>query len=146
MLRQTYGKGPISSKSSYMHHPTDRIEHTTTSRETLAGTRHSSIGLAWRIDLSIHRTTSERSLTSRGWNPIYLNGSTMKNRSDDPSLHKRTLLEEQWLEPEISQWVHHGGSIRRSIAPQANAPWGAMAGTRNISMGPPSWIIMSGWT
>ena len=28
---------------------------------------------------------------------------------------------EHWLEWEIAQWVHHEGSIRRSIAPWANA-------------------------
>ena len=28
---------------------------------------------------------------------------------------------EHWLEREIAQWVHHEGSIRRPIAPRANA-------------------------
>ena len=36
---------PISSKGSfYMHHPTDRIAHTSTFVESLAGTRNSSMG------------------------------------------------------------------------------------------------------
>ena len=28
---------------------------------------------------------------------------------------------EHWLKQEIAQWVHHEGSIRRPIAPSANA-------------------------
>ena len=32
-----------------------------------------------------------------------------------------TPVVEHWLEREIAQWVHHGGSIRRPIAPWANA-------------------------
>ena len=32
-----------------------------------------------------------------------------------------TPVIEHWLEREIAQWVHHGGSIRRPIAPWANA-------------------------
>ena len=66
---------------------------------------------------------------------------------------------EHWLEREIAPWVHHEGSIRRPIAPWANAltVWlwntqimkevshcytsrGALVGTRNSSMGPP-WRI-----
>ena len=30
-------------------------------------------------------------------------------------------LVEHWLERKIAQWVHHEGSIRRPIAPLANA-------------------------
>ena len=47
-----------------MHHPTDRITHTTafvTSRGALAGTRNSSMGPPWRIDPTTHRTMSEHS-------------------------------------------------------------------------------------
>ena len=48
-----------------MHHPTDRITHTTwpllTSRGGLAGTRNSPMGPPWRIDPMTHRTMSERS-------------------------------------------------------------------------------------
>ena len=80
-----------------------------------------------------------------------------------------TPFVEHWLEREIAQWVHHEGSIRQHIAPRANAlttelhlapdiRWrvhilkdstyhglcytsrGALAGTRNSSMGPP-WRI-----
>ena len=72
----------------------------------------------------------------------------MKDRSDDQSHHERTLLPwsyiSLWLEQEIAQWVHHEGSIRRPIAPWANAPTMelhlALTGTRNSSMGPP-WRI-----
>ena len=32
-----------------------------------------------------------------------------------------TPVVEHWLEGEISQWVHHEGSIRRTIASWANA-------------------------
>ena len=32
-----------------------------------------------------------------------------------------TPVVEHWLEREIAQWVHHEGSIRRPIAPLANA-------------------------
>ena len=32
-----------------------------------------------------------------------------------------TPVVEHWLEREIAQWVHHKGSIRRPIAPRANA-------------------------
>ena len=57
---------PISSKGFfYMHHPTDRMAHTT----------------------------------------AFV-----------------TPVVEHWLEREIAQWVHHGGSIRRPIATWANAP------------------------
>ena len=44
-----------------MHHPTDRIAHTTTFG-TPAGTRNSSMGPPWRIDPTTHRTMSKRSL------------------------------------------------------------------------------------
>ena len=86
----------------------------------------------------------------------------MKDRSNDSSHHERTLLppsyislptpvREHWLEQEIAQWVHHEGSIQQLISPRANAlttelhlaPYtshGALAGTRNSSMGQP-WRI-----
>ena len=54
---------PISSKGSYMHHPTDKIAYTTT--------------------------------------------------------YVKPVME-HWLEREITQWVHHEGSIRRPIAPILN--------------------------
>ena len=47
-----------------MHHPTDRIAQDSicyTSHGTLAGTRNSSIGPPWRIDLTTHRTMSRHS-------------------------------------------------------------------------------------
>ena len=55
---------PNSSKGSFiMHHPTDRMTHTTTFVTLVVDT---------------------------GWNENYLNGSTMKDRSDDPSHHEQT--------------------------------------------------------
>ena len=62
----------------------------------------------WRIDPTTHRTMSECSYhraTSR----------SMKDRSDDPSHHERTLLPQSYIS------LHHEGSIRRPIAPWANA-------------------------
>ena len=56
--------------------------------------RNSSMGLPWRIDPMTHRTMSERSY----------HGATSRS-----------------LEREIAQWVCHEGSIRRPIAPWANA-------------------------
>ena len=108
--------------------------HCYTSRGALVGTRNSSmcpphersirrpiaswanalitelhLAPPWRIDPTTHRTMSERSYhrgTSR---------STMKDRSDDPSHHERTLLSRSYIS------LHHEGSIRRPIAPWANA-------------------------
>ena len=76
---------------------------------------------------------------STGWNE-------MKDRSDDPLHHERTLLPRSYIslpEREIAQWVHHEGSIRRPIAPWANALTTEVLlapGTRNSSMSPP-WRI-----
>ena len=63
----------------------------------------------WRIDPTTHRTMSERpyhGATSR---------STVKDRSDDPSHHERTPLPQSYIS------LHHEWSIRRPIAPWANA-------------------------
>ena len=131
------------------------------------------MGPPWGIDPTTHCTMSKRSYHpatscslhqswSTGWNEKQLNGTTTKDRPDDPSHHERTLLPrsyillptpvvEHWLEREIAQWVHHEGSIRPQIAPWANAlttelhlaPYtshGALAGARNSSMGQP-WRI-----
>ena len=55
----------LTARVFYMHHSTDRITHTTaSSRGALAGTRNSSMGPPWRIDLTSHRTTSEHSYHS----------------------------------------------------------------------------------
>ena len=74
---------------------------------------HLAPGPPWGIDTTTHRTMSEHSYhgaTSRSW-------STMKDRSDDPSHHERNLLPRSY----ILLRVHHEGSIRRPIAPWANA-------------------------
>ena len=64
-----------------------------TSRGALVGTRNSSMGPPWRIDPTTHRIMSER------------------------SYHGAISHSLEW---EITQWVHHEGSIRRPIAPWAN--------------------------
>ena len=61
------------------------------------------------IDSTTHRTMSERcyhGATSRSL--------TMKDRSDDPSHHERTLLPRSYI-----SLPHHEGSIRRPITPWA---------------------------
>ena len=88
-----------------MHHPTDRIAHTTAFVTPVV--EH---WLEWEIVQRIH---------------------PMKDRSDNPSHYERMLLPRSY----ISLWVHHEGSIRRPIALWANAlttelhlapgpPWG----------------------
>ena len=67
-----------------MHHPTDRIAHTTACG-ALAGTRNSSMGPPWRIDPKTHRTMSERSYhgaTSRSRTVIVENGVFLKLSSN----------------------------------------------------------------
>ena len=71
------------------------------------------------------RLDSAHQSWSTGWNEKYLNGFTMKDRSEDPSHHEWPLLPQGyislWLEREISQWVHHEGLIIRPIAPCSTA-------------------------
>ena len=47
----------------------------------------------------------------------------MKDRSDDPSPHERTLSPQSYislrLEQEIAQWVHHEGLVRQPSTPRA---------------------------
>ena len=50
--------------------------------------------------------------------PISSNGSFI---CTIPETAFVTPVVEHWLEREIAQWVHHEGSIRRSIVPWANA-------------------------
>ena len=100
-----------------MHHPTDRIAHTTyTSRGALAGTRNSSMGppnegsirrpiAPWANALTteLHLTpTTHRTMSERSYH-----GAT--SRSHDPSHHERTLLPRSYI------------SFPRPIAPWANA-------------------------
>ena len=52
--------------------------------------------------------------------PISSKGSFICTTTTDKIAHTTafvTLAVEHWLEREIAQWVHHEGSIRRSIAP-----------------------------
>ena len=89
-----------------MHHPTDRIIHTTAFVTpvvgALAGTRNSSMGPPpWRIDPMTHRTMSERyyhEATSRSLEREIAQWEyPMKDRSDDPSHHERTLLPRSYV-------------------------------------------------
>ena len=69
-----------------------------TTSGALAGTRNSSMSPPWRIDRTTHRTMSERSY--HGATSL----STMKDRSDDPSHHERTLLPQSYISlPRIYQ-------------------------------------------
>ena len=91
-------------------------------RGALAGTRNSSMGPPpWRIDLTTHRTMSERSYhgaTSR-FRFFYMHHPTDRITHTTAFV---TPVVEHWLEQEIAQWVHpHEGSIWRPIAPWANA-------------------------
>ena len=90
-----------------------------TTKLHLAPTKNSSMGPRWRINLTTHRTMSERSYhgaTSR---------STMKDRSDDPSHHEQTLLPRSYIsllleiariDPTthrtMSKRSHHGATSR----------------------------------
>ena len=76
--------------------------------------RNVSTGPPQRIDPTTHRTVSECSYQS--YNKKHLNGSTMKDRSDDPP-HCRVNALTTELQRETSQRVHHEGSIRRPTAP-----------------------------
>ena len=80
-----------------------------TNRGALAGTRNSLMGPPWRIDLTTHRTISEHSYNGAtscsiwvwwhvkgylcrcvSWMSFwdsYINGSTMKDQSEDPLHH-----------------------------------------------------------
>ena len=60
---------PISS-NDFIHHHIDRIVHTTP-----------FVIVSWITD----------------WNDKYLNGSTMKDRSNEPSHHERTLLSRNYI-------------------------------------------------
>ena len=64
----------------YMHHPTDRIAHST-SCGALGGTRNSSMGP----------------------HPSPPPPPTMKDRSDDPSHHERTLLPQNYISLHVCQ-------------------------------------------
>ena len=67
--RRTYGKGPLKQGLFYMYHPTDRIAHTT----------------AFVTPVLEH------------WLERAQRVHTMKDRSDDPSHHERTLLPRSYI-------------------------------------------------
>ena len=71
-----------------MHHPTDRIAHTTafvTPVGALTGTKNSSMGPPWRIDPTTYRTMSERSY----------HGATF--RSPTPIEHIHEIIISCWV-------------------------------------------------
>ena len=119
-----------------MHHPTDRIIHTmATSCGALAGTRNSSMGPPWRIDPTTHRTMSEHS-----YHFIY------GYMASDIWLRTIVIVREE------TSCCHIGYSYRLTARVLLYAPShrqdntyhglcytsrGALAGTRNSSMGPP---------
>ena len=77
---------------------------------------------SWRIDPMTHLTMSERSYHGA------TSCSTIKDRSDDPSHHERTLLPRSYIS------LHHEGSTRWPISPWANAV------TTELHLAPP-WRI-----
>ena len=112
-----------------MHHPTDRITHTTAFVTPVVEHWLEREIAQWRIDPMTHRTMSEGSYhraTSRSlewqidqW--VY----PMKDRSDDPSHHEWRLLPQSYISllgmRNRSTGPLHEGSIRRPTAPWANA-------------------------
>ena len=87
---------PINSKGSfYMHHPTDRLAHT-----TVFVTPVNELWLEREIAQRVH---------------------PMKDRSDDPLHHERTLLLRSYISllgtRNSLMGPPHEGSIRRPIAP-----------------------------
>ena len=86
---------------------------------SLLGTRNSSMGPPWRIDPMTHRTMSEHSYHGARSRSLEREIAQwvhpMKDRFDDPSHHEWTLLPRSYIS------LHHEGSIRRPIAPWANA-------------------------
>ena len=102
-----------------------------TSRGALAGTRNGST--PWRIYPTTHSTMSERSTSELHFREQWLEREIaqwvhpMKDLSDDPSHHERTLY--LWATSQgamagtrnSSMSPPHEGSIRRPIAPWANA-------------------------
>ena len=70
-----------------MHHPTDRIAHTTGFVTPVVEHWLEREIAQWRIDPTTHRTMSECSY----YRATFCSGSTMKDRSDDPSHHEPML-------------------------------------------------------
>ena len=106
----------------YMHHPTDRIAHTTAFVTPVV-----ELWLEPEIAQRVHH---EESI----WRPIapWANALTMElhltpfymHHPTDRIAHTTAFVApavELWLEWEIAQRVHHEGSIWRPIAPWANA-------------------------
>ena len=91
----------------YIHHPIDRIAHTTA------------------IVTAVVEHWLEREIAQ--W------VHPMKDRSDDPSHHERTLLPQSYIS---LPYIHHPrqDSTYHSLCYGSR---GALAGTRNSSMGPP---------
>ena len=108
----------ISTKVSFICTitQTDRIAH-----GAVAGLNNST-DPPWRIHLTIHLFRSTRKEGRKEM--VYLTTH---------STHFVTPVVEHWLEWEIAQWVHHEGSIRRPIAPWANAL------TTELHLAPLSW-------
>ena len=85
----------------------------------------SSMGPPWRIDPTTNHTMSKRSYhrATSCSERRKLNGSTTKDRSNDPSHLEWMLLPQSYISlwTKEAQWVHHEGSIQQPITPWANA-------------------------
>ena len=101
---------PISSKGFYMHHPIDRIAHTT----------------AFVTPVVEHWLERE---IAQWVHP-------MKDWSDDPSHHEQTLLPRSYISLPLFLYAssHRQGNTYHSLCYTSR---GALAGTKNSSMGPP---------
>ena len=116
-----------------MHHPTDRIAHTTAFVTLVVDTGWNKKQLngstPWRIDLTTHRTMSKRTYHRATSHSLEREVAQWvhpkKDRSDDPSHRERTLLPRSYISllgtRNSSMGPPHEGSIRRPIAPWANA-------------------------
>ena len=81
-----------------MHHPTDRITHTTAFGTPVAGTRNSTMGPPWRIDPTTHCTMSERSYHGATSRSFFLTLIQMTSK---------VACQQMWL---------HGGGINGNIS------------------------------
>ena len=131
----------------YMHHPTDRITHTMAfvtpvmehwlegrkEKEMFYLTMHSTHFIygfvesdIWlRTILIVRKETRCRHIGYSFWLTARVFLYAPSHRQDSTyhglSYTSRGALAWHWLEQELTQWVHHEGSIQWPIAPWANA-------------------------
>ena len=116
MSHKIYGIGHMIKDHSYREREREMFYLTTHSTHFIYGYMASDIWL--RTILIVRKETRCRHIgySYRLAARVLLYASS--NRQD--STH-HGLCCTSWLEREITQWVHHEGSIRRPIAPRANA-------------------------